>query len=335
MTSRERFTAVLNGEKPDRAPMTEWAPHWDKTFTRWYAEGVPRVENGLPYNVNINNYFGLDKLWQFWLPVRTPDCPAPAYHGAPLLYDEKDYAVFREKYLYTDALLEDIRRNVDAYLEADPDGEYAVWLTLDGFFWFPRTLFGIENHLYAFYDYEELMLQMNRDACDFYKKALAVLFERVHPQFMTFAEDMSYNHGPMLSHEQFEKFVRPFYEELIPIIKSVGTKVFIDTDGFVEPLIPWYLACGIEGILPLERQAGVDINRIRAAYPELLMLGAYDKTIMKNGEAAMRAEFERIRPVIQSGRYIPGVDHQTPPDVSVENYRIYLRLLREYTAYEK
>ena len=34
---------------------------------------------------------------------------------------------------------------------------------------------------------------------------------------------------------------------------------------------------------------------------------------------------------IRSGGYIPSVDHQTPPGVSMDNYRIYMRLLREYS----
>ena len=61
------------------------------------------------------------------------------------------------------------------------------------------------------------------------------------------------------------------------------------------------------------------------------MIGGFDKTVMHRGEEAMRAEFERILPAIRSGGYIPSVDHQTPPDVSMDNYRIYMRLLREYS----
>ena len=44
----------------------------------------------------------------------------------------------------------------------------------------------------------------------------------------------------------------------------------------------------------------------------------------------MRAEFERILPVMKQGGYIPSVDHQTPPEVSFKNYKIYLQLLQEY-----
>jgi len=44
----------------------------------------------------------------------------------------------------------------------------------------------------------------------------------------------------------------------------------------------------------------------------------------------MRAEFERLLPVMKKGGFIPSVDHQTPPDVSLENYRCYVSLLKEY-----
>jgi hypothetical protein len=33
---------------------------------------------------------------------------------------------------------------------------------------------------------------------------------------------------------------------------------------------------------------------------------------------------------MRSGGYIPSVDHQTPPEVSLDDYRLYLQLLKEY-----
>ena len=38
----------------------------------------------------------------------------------------------------------------------------------------------------------------------------------------------------------------------------------------------------------------------------------------------MRAEFERLVPLMKTGGFIPSVDHQTPPGVSLEQYRVYL-----------
>ncbi|MCC6415884.1 MAG: hypothetical protein IT582_08250 [Opitutaceae bacterium] len=34
--------------------------------------------------------------------------------------------------------------------------------------------------------------------------------------------------------------------------------------------------------------------------------------------------------MMRTGGYFPSVDHQTPPEVSLANYRIYMRLFREY-----
>ena len=44
------------------------------------------------------------------------------------------------------------------------------------------------------------------------------------------------------------------------------------------------------------------------------------------------AEFERLKPIIKAGGFIPSVDHQTPPSVPLENYRIFLKLFNEYTS---
>ncbi len=327
MTNRERVRAVLNRERPDRLPMVEWATWWNLTVERWQEEGVPVLEGP----DGLQNYFGLDPLRQIWIGPRGSQCPAPASHGAGILWDEEGYEAMKPLLFPEDGIREAVE-TARQWKEGHEKGEYAQWLTLEGFFWFPRTLFGIESHLYAFYDQPELMHRMNQDLTDFHLRCLKQLLPVMEPEFMTFAEDMSYNHGPMISKELFDEFMLPYYRQVIPVLKEAGVRVFIDTDGNVEPLIPWFKEAGIEGVLPLERQAGVDVNRIRREHPEWLMIGGYDKTIMHLGEEAMRREFERLLPAMKSGGYLPSVDHQTPPDVSAEQYRTYVRLLEEYAA---
>ena len=80
----------------------------------------------------------------------------------------------------------------------------------------------------------------------------------------------------------------------------------------------------------------VDSYRVQHAYcvdrdhPEFKMIGAFDKTVMHLGEAAVRAEFERLLPTMAGGGFIVSVDHQTPPGVSLQQYRDYVELLGEY-----
>ena len=331
MKNTERFHRFFQGEiSIDRTPVIEWAMWWDKTVNNWHNEGLPR---SLTEITDICDFWGQDQQKQFWFAPYDEDFPKNPDDGKPasLVKNEEDYAKVK-KYLYTDRTLEKVYQEIKTFLKAKDGEDYAVWYSLEGFFWLPRVLFGIEDHLYAFFDYPDLMEEINRDLADYYQKVLDAVYSLLKPQFMTFLEDMSYNHGPMLSKAHYDALIHPFYRELIPVIKGRGTRVFIDTDGFVEPLIPWFLESGIEGILPLERMAGVNVGRIRENFPALFMIGGFDKTVMHKGEQAMRAEFERILPVIKSGRYIPSVDHQTPPDVDMQNYRVFMDLLFEYSG---
>jgi hypothetical protein len=150
------------------------------------------------------------------------------------------------------------------------------------------------------------------------------------PTFLTLAEDMSYNHGPMISRQIFEEFLAPYYRKLVAELNERNILLIVDTDGDVTQLAPWLQGVGVAGVLPLERQAGVDGARLREQFPTLRMIGHFDKLVMNQGEAAMRAEFERLAPLMKTGGFIPSVDHQTPPGVSLEQYRLYLRLLDEY-----
>ncbi len=327
MTTRERFQAVLSFQKPDSLPVIEWATWWDKTVDAWRGNNPACPSD----KQTLFSYFGLDRHHQFWISPRGERCPRASYHGGPVIHNAREYETVKQ-YLYPDKNLRELEKQLRKLKPLHDAGETAIWYSVDGYFWFPRTLLGIEGHLYSFYDQPALLHEMNADLTAFHRKTLETIYGVLTPEFMTFGEDMSYNLGPMLGKEQYDEFMKPHYLEIVPLIKKTGTKVLIDTDGQVEPLIPWFLECGIEGCLPLEHMAGVDVRRIRETYPRWLMIGGFDKTVMHKGEAAIRAEFERLLPVITSGGFIPGVDHQTPPDVSEENYRIFVCLLREYAG---
>lgn len=325
MTTRERFLKTLHFEKvDDRLPMVEWAPWWDKTTNNWFKQGLNPDFSG----EQILDFFALDKLFVLSGGANS-ECPFPTIEGGSVITDEASYNKLRP-FLFTDKLIENVIAEAEALKERHDRGEVIIRLWLDGFFWFPRVLFGIEGHLFAFYDYPELMHQINSDLADFALRLIDRLFPILKPDMVGFAEDMSYNHGPMLSYELFNEFLVPYYKRVIPVIKEQGVAVLVDSDGDISDMIPWLLEAGLEGVYPLERQAGVDIAEIRKDFPTFLMLGGYDKMVMPLGEAAMRAEFERILPVMKSGGYVPSVDHQTPPGVTLENYMIYCKLFREY-----
>ena len=105
-------------------------------------------------------------------------------------------------------------RSVEQWAQLQERGEAVIWFSVNGFFWWPRTLFGIEQHLYAFHDQAELMRRMIQDLVEWQFKVFDEMARVCQPDFMSFAEDMSYNHGPMLSKEFFDEFMMPYYRQV-------------------------------------------------------------------------------------------------------------------------
>jgi len=323
MNHVERFRAVMNFEEFDRLPRIEWAHWWDKTIDRWKGEGLPA---GLDDAFEITKHLGLDPYKQFWINTIGPSVTCAEHEVLVKSFD--DYNKIKAG-LYPD--YPETYKQMAAFKKPQENGEVVIWITLEGFFWFPRMLFGIENHLYAFYDHGELMHQMNSDLADYHIHIIRQAAEHCCPTFMTFAEDMSYNNGPMLSRDLFDEFLKPYYLKVIPVLDEYNITPIIDTDGDMTKMIPWLQEVGIKGVLPLERQAGVCGAGIREQYPDFCLIGHFDKMTMPHGYDAMKAEFDRLLPTMKKGGFIPSVDHQTPPGVSFDQYKEYLQLLDEYT----
>jgi len=302
---------------------------WDLTIERWHNEGLPKT---LQFHqvLDIARYFALDPYQQFWFSTTDPTIQATQHHVEGIVANMDDYVRIYPSLFPSHAQAID---TLESWAALQKRGEVVVWCTFEGFFWFPRTLMGFTKLMLAFVDQPELLHRINSDLLDFNLALLDQILPVCTPTFVTVAEDMSYNHGPMISRKTFEAFVAPYYRRLIPRLQERNIPVFVDTDGDVTLLVPWLQAVGVRGVLPLERQAGVDGMKLRQQFPELLMIGHFDKMTMNRGEPAMRAEFERLVPLLKRGRFIPSVDHQTPPGVSLDQYRCYLRLLGEFTTF--
>ncbi len=326
MSVRERFHAVMNFQPFDRLPILEWAIWWDLTLRRWHGEGLPRE---LTKHSELCAHFGLDLYLQDWVSPRTTWCPHPPGHGAPLISNHADYERLKPLLFPANAVDASLWR---ARTALQREGKAVLWFTLEGFFWFPRWLLGVEQHFYALYDQPELIHRINCDLADWHLRVIEQIAAFCRPDFMTFAEDMSYNHGPMLSEALFNTFMLPYYQRVIPRLRELGVIPMIDSDGDVTTAMPWFAQAGLQGVLPLERQASVDVSTLRQAHQTMRFIGHFDKLTMSQGTSAMRAEFERLLPTARQGGILISCDHQTPPEVSYGQYLEYLGLFREYAV---
>jgi hypothetical protein len=231
-----------------------------------------------------------------------------------------------EKY-YTD---ENIEKAYGSLREGHQRGDYTIRMNIEGFFWTTRELMGIEPHMYAFYDYPELIHDINEYILKVYLEKLTKVLDIIPADVIYFMEDLSGKNGPMISPDLFDEFVGSYYKRLIPALKSKGVgHVFVDTDGDFKKLIPNFIKAGVEGFLPMDVNAGMDIVALRKEFPDLKLIGGFNKLCIAEGKDAIDMEFKRILPVILKGGYIPGSDHQVAPSTPLENYLYYIDKLKD------
>ena len=73
----------------------------------------------------------------------------------------------------------------------------------------------VERLGFAYFDQPELVHRINGDLLEYNLGILRQMKKVCVPTFMSLAEDMSYNHGPMISRGIFEEFLAPYYRKLM------------------------------------------------------------------------------------------------------------------------
>jgi len=204
-----------------------------------------------------------------------------------------------------------------------------------GFFGAPRFLMGEVELMVGYLQNPELVRRIIDHLADLWVAIYDRVLSEIKMDCIHFWEDMSYKNGPLISPALFEEFMVPAYKKVTEVARSHGVKtVLLDTDGDCTKLIPGFLEGGVTGLYPFEVQAGMDVKKVREAFPTLQILGGIDKKEIAKGPEAIDRELEkRIPGMVKGGGYIPMFDHQVPPDVSYKDYLYYRKRVAELAAW--
>ena len=332
-TTRDKFINVMrNGDVSEGIPVIEFGPIWDITYESWLKQGLPEGLQG----ESFDRYFGLDSRvgeWKSPISQKAKDAanlPSDWRLEQPIIHSEAEYDKILP-FLFPAEISDESKIRMEQMAAKQSAGDAWIMLAFDGPFWFPRMLLGVEPHFYAFYDEPRFMKRMIDRLTEYNLLMLEKTCTFYTPDSIVFAEDMCYRSGSMISPELFEEYMALHYRTILPEIRKKNILSMVDSDGQLEPVLPWFIELGLDGMSPMERRAGADVNRIRRQYPEFVMSGGFDKTVMDKGEDALRTEFDRIKPAVLSGYYIPTEDHQVPPAVTLEDFTLYIKLLHEFS----
>jgi uroporphyrinogen decarboxylase len=355
MTHRERFLRTLNYEPVDRRPLYLAGP-WKETLARWRGEGLPAdVEN-------VHEYLGVAGYGYRMQNVTPAAGPFPTFErkvvreeGDEIYYidsygrtvhDFKSTATIPEWVEFPVKEAADLRRYLDEHFDvADLDARFAPdWadkalaaqargdvIMIDGgcYYWTLRSIAGVDGASYLLYDCPELVDELCERYFTVVMEGLRRAIKLVKVDVIGFGEDFAFKTGPLLSPEMFRRFILPRYAKTMAFAHEHGIHLtWHDSDGDCRLLLPDMLAVGVNSTVPCEVAASMDPVALRAQFGRDLRIGGgFDKRIVAKGPEAVKAELDRLAPVIREGGFVPGVDHSVPADVSWDNYRAYLDLL--------
>lgn len=360
MTPRERFLKTISFEQPDRIPIFDFG-YWPETIDRWYNEGLPRelktyeeIESYFfgdrGFEINMVNHWGTSEPcgidWGPYPPLErhvVEETDETILYGGEigLIREHKNSGSIAETLKYPIETLADFKNKIAPRMDAWTKGRVydgfaqkikalrdageptGVWI--DGFLEYPRELIGIENLCFAYFDEPKFIEAINEQHLQFVKDFVDMVLEYTPLDYACCVEDMAFKNGSFISQKTFDKFMKPYYIELVDHLRKRGVKkILLDSDGHTLDIIPWFIDLGIDGHYPLEIAAGTTPQKVRELYPDFAMIGGVNKFALEKDTKAIDEELESLLPVVEKGGYIPSIDHKVPPTVSLYNYKYYI-----------
>ncbi len=363
MTDLERFRACMDYRTMDRPPFWAWGA-WPETLERWKSEGYdPKtfdLNMGADRRIAFGNWFFpkppfehkvLEENAEHILYVnhegilmrelkKNPKSSMPQFVKFPVETRE-DFRRFWKERMQPNLTqrigpdwktqLQAVRASARFRRGAKPSPFIVISDRWGGFFGPLRNLVGVERLCTLFYDDAAFIEEMMDANADFIIAVMSQVLEAACPDAFAFWEDMAFRTAPLLSPQLARRYMLPRYRRVADFLRGRGVKfIGLDSDGFIDPLIPVWLDAGLNFLYPFEVQAGMDVLAVRKKYGrELRIWGGVDKRALAEGPQAIDAELRRLKPLMDEGGYIPHTDHSSPPDISFSNYCHYMKRIEE------
>jgi len=359
MTNRERVLACLNYQPYDRLPIIHFGFWWE-TLAKWRDEGhltdadvqewgrtaaIEKMGFDLEWDPAYHCRYNIDPAFEYEVLEEKPDGTKLVrnWSGAVMLQKDdagsipaevdhllKDRASWEEHYLPR-LQFSEARAPVNEAFLTDVHDDLRG-LHCGSLFGHIRDWIGVEGTAYMYADDEELFTEIIDTVGNLcYRNVETVLAHGMRFDFAHFWEDICFKNGPLINPAVFDEKVGPHYKRITDLVKQHGIDIIsLDCDGCIDKLVPIWLENGVNTMFPIEVGTwDASIAPWRAQYgQELRGVGGMNKTVFAADRAAVDAEIERLKPLIELGGFIPCPDHRIPPDAQFENVVYYTERMR-------
>lgn len=349
VNAHERVLAALRCEQTDRTPIYDLIRN-DATIEHFA---------GQPIDI-LNPRPAVYKAYSAYADATKAGIKLPEIEGKTLVIDGEEYVTQRwthwklreaqyDQSSMQTRVVERIRRNkqsvssVTQSTRAYADDLLAKQAAVEDTVIFPNCpgggcglysayLFcgGLEQFSYFLCDCPDLAEDLIESYFRLTLAAIDALPAEFDPAAIIVAEDIGGNRGPLFSPAYLRSSFFPRLRQVVAALHSRGITVLMHSDGDLNPVMDDIVACGVDGIHPVETIAGMDVGDLRLRYPKLVLLGGVDcSQLLPFGSPeevynAVKDNIARSR-----GGYFAGSSSEINNEVPLENVLALYEATRE------
>ena len=351
MTTKERVARMYAHQDADRVPIIDHP--WPTTLTNWKKEGLPE-------DISYIDYFDLDKIGTLGA-NSSPRFPEETLEetdeyriytsawGATIkelknstAIDMLDFTIIdRDSWEITKKRMAPSKDRIDwnelktTYPTMVKNGS---WIQANLCFGFDVThsfFVGTERLLFALVENPEWCRDMFSHQLDTNLALLDLIWEAGYEfDSVTWCDDMGYKGTQFFSVEMYREILKPFHKRAIDWAHEKGIKARLHSCGDVNPFIPELLEMGLDCLNPLEVKAGMDPIHLKKTYGDDLVFHGGINALLWDDLNQLHAEIERVVPIMkENGGYIFSTDHSIPDNVSLEEFKEIIELIKDIGSY--
>ena len=318
MNSRERFLAIIQGDKPDHPPLFPEGIR-EEVLLCWRTQG-------LPDGVDLDHLFLYDPFEQLDPNVYpNPEIADWSNPGQllPLLRERLDPENPQH-----------LPDNWSESVKGWKDRQHPLFLRIhQGLF----LSLGIEDWrsfapaILRLVDQPDFVREILAIQADFAARLAEKILRQVDLDGVVFSEPIAGNHGALISAGMYHAFALQSYAPIFDVLRDYQVPAIV-WRSYANPinLLPEVIKFPFNVLWLCETPPGVlTPSRMRQiGASNLTLIGGIDSDVLHEDTRAIRQAIATVQPFVQEGGFIPLADGRVREDVPYPNYAFYRQELQ-------
>lgn len=162
-------------------------------------------------------------------------------------------------------------------------------------------------------------------------------FNKIGVDAILVADDLGFSGGTLFNPEWYRKNLFPYFRELVKEIKKKSMYPILHSDGDIRLIIQDIIDIGFVGLNPIEKKSNMDLKEIRERFGNKLTLsGNVDSSktlVYGNKEEIIRETLNCMKGGGKEGAYILSSDHSFRKEIPNKNIFTMIETCKKYGKY--